>query len=61
MGTGALLFPFSIFPVSITELLRLPRPLPVLLPTQGTLILWTSPFIGREAVSSPALEAYKQM
>lgn len=66
------LLPFSIFPVSITELLSLPGPPPgpalnVGCPQPLTwggapgLGHWASPVVGRGVVSPPALEAYKQM
>ena len=42
-------------------LFRSGTPLPVLPPTQGIHTFWASPMFGREAVSSLALEAYKQM
>lgn len=49
------LFPFSIFPVSITELLPWPRPPPS--PQRGP----EAPAVGIEVVSSLALEACKRM
>lgn len=57
------LFPFPIFPVSLTEeLLHLPRhPSPSPASHAGHPHLLGQPLVGREAVSSLALEAYKQM
>ena len=62
-GHRCALFPLPIFPISLTEgPLQLPRhPLPVWPPTQGIHGFWASPAVGREAVSSLALEAYKQL
>ena len=62
VGTGVR-SSLPIFPVSLTEeLLHSPRhALPVRPPTQGIHTFWASPAVGMEAVSSLALEAYKQM
>ena len=62
VGTGVRSSP-PIFPVSLMEEpLHSPRhPLPVRPPTQGIHTFWASPAVGMEAVSSLALEAYKQM
>lgn len=61
------LLPFPILPVFITELLHCLDLLPVLPLTQGVLTLsgepeaQARPALGREAVSSLALEVCKQM